>query len=62
MARSRSRVALSLVILTAPLAVDAQQPGKTYRIAWLGLAAPSPGVRTAYVTQMLLDTLIKHKE
>ncbi len=27
-----------------------------------GTRGASPGVRTAYVTQMLLDTLIKHTE
>jgi putative ABC transport system substrate-binding protein len=35
-------VALALVILTAPLAVDAQPPPKVYRIGWLSAGSPLP--------------------
>jgi putative ABC transport system substrate-binding protein len=37
-------VALTLALLAVPLLAHAQQPGKTYRIGWLGLASPGPEV------------------
>ena len=40
----RAVTLLVLVLLTATVAVEAQQPGKTYRIGWLGQASPSPEV------------------
>jgi putative ABC transport system substrate-binding protein len=35
------RFALALALLAAPLAVDAQQPGNSYRIGYLGTSPPS---------------------
>lgn len=35
------RFALALALLAAPLAVDAQQPGNSYRIGYLGISPPS---------------------
>jgi hypothetical protein len=33
-----------------------------YAVSVRSRSVPGPGVGAAYVTQMLLDTLIKHKE
>ena len=35
-----------LVLLLSPLAADAQQPGKVYRIGYLGVGAPAPNDTT----------------
>lgn len=32
------------LLIVAALATEAQQPAKVHRIAWLGLASPSPDV------------------
>ncbi|MBI3030088.1 MAG: ABC transporter substrate-binding protein [Candidatus Rokubacteria bacterium] len=39
-----SVIALSLGVLAAPLAADAQQSAKVHRIGWLGQASPGPEV------------------
>ena len=38
--RRMARLIVTLALLFAPLAVDAQQPGKVYRIGYLGNSSP----------------------